>query len=138
MTASPVLQAATRLLITLLLLLGLFLLVRGHNEPGGGFAAGLVVAIALAILALAQGPQASRALLRADPRRLIAAGLAIALASGLGGWIGGDPFLTGHWTELVIGEATVKLGTPLLFDVGVALLVVGVAATAIFWFAEEA
>ncbi|NDJ84503.1 MAG: Na+/H+ antiporter subunit B [Chloroflexi bacterium] len=133
---SLILQTATRYLIPLLLLFAVFLLFRGHNEPGGGFVSGLVVAAAFALYAIAYGVDAARASLRVDPRYLIGAGLALILTSGVIGLVLGDPFLTGLWTTIEL-PAIGKLGTPLLFDVGVDVTVIGVTLLIIFTLAEE-
>jgi multicomponent Na+:H+ antiporter subunit A len=126
---SPVLTAVARFLVPLLVLFSLFLLWRGHNEPGGGFIAGLVAAGALALRVLASGSSAGRALLRLRPRTWIGAGLLLALASGLAGPLAGSAFMTGLWTELPLPGEALKLGTPLLFDLGVFALVLGFTAT---------
>jgi multicomponent Na+:H+ antiporter subunit B len=133
---SLILATAIRLLLPLMLLFSLFLLLRGHNEPGGGFVGGLVAAAAFALYSLAHGAREGRRLLRLEPLRLVAAGLLISLASGLVPLLAGQPFLTALWSSVpapVIGHA----GTPLLFDVGVYLLVAGVALLIIFTLMEE-
>jgi multicomponent Na+:H+ antiporter subunit B len=133
---SPVLRSGTRLLLPLMLLFSLFLLVRGHNEPGGGFVGGLAAATAFALVLLSEGLGAARRLVRFEPLALVAAGLLVALASGLPSLVAGQPYLTGLWlgTPLpVVG----KLGTPLLFDVGVYLVVVGIVLAILFALAEE-
>jgi multicomponent Na+:H+ antiporter subunit B len=136
---SLVLATASRFLITLLLLFAVFLLIRGHNEPGGGFIAGLVVAAALALYTFANGTQAARDLLRVDPLLLIGSGLAIALLSAVPGVVEGDSPLTGVWRDSPLpGGTEVKLGSPLLFDLGVFLAVVGSAASVVLRLAEEA
>jgi multicomponent Na+:H+ antiporter subunit A len=123
---SVVLQTGARLLLTLLLLTSLFMLWRGHNEPGGGFIGGLFAASAVVLYLLAFGRTATKRLLRVPPRLGLGAGLAVAVASGLmGTLLAGAPFLTGQWTTL----GGLKLGTPLLFDVGVFLVVVGFTLT---------
>ncbi len=71
---SLILSTATRYLLPLLLLFSLFLLLRGHNEPGGGFVGGLVAVAAFALYALAAGTQEARSLLRVDTRTLMAVG----------------------------------------------------------------
>jgi multicomponent Na+:H+ antiporter subunit B len=124
--SSVILQTATRSLISLLLVVALFALVRGHNEPGGGFIAGLGVTAAVVLYGLAFGAEPARSLLRVQPRVLVGAGLLVALASATAGLLIGDSFFDGLWTELDIpGMDPLKLGTPLLFDVGVAMVVVG-------------
>jgi len=127
---SLILRSAARLLLPLLLLFSIFLLLRGHNEPGGGFSGGLVAAAAFALLTIATDVPTTRRTLRMSPRVFIGAGLLVAVASGAIGLIGGGAFLTGLWAELPLpGGATLAVGTPLLFDVGVYLVVIGVVLT---------
>lgn len=135
---SFILLTTSRLLLPLLLMFSLFLFVRGHNEPGGGFVAGLVAAVAWVLYALATDTtQASRAL-RLQPRSLIGWGLLAALGSGLPGLLLGQPFLTAQWIEVSLpGGGYLELGTPLLFDLGVYLTVFGVTLTIIFALSEE-
>jgi len=124
---SIIFRTVSRLLMGLMLLFSLFLLWRGHNEPGGGFIGGLVAAAGLVVYGLADGPDSMRQILRADPRAIALSGLLIAVLSGVMPLLSGAEFLTGLW--LFIGAtATDKglaLGTPLLFDIGVYLTVVG-------------
>jgi multicomponent Na+:H+ antiporter subunit B len=133
---SVILSTAIRLLLPLLLLFSLFMLLRGHNEPGGGFVGGLVAAAALALYALAEGAGAARQLLKFDPRSLIVAGLTLALGSGILPLLWGAPLLTGLWLPVplpVLGH----IGTPLLFDLGVYLLVAGMALLIVLSLMEE-
>lgn len=133
---SLVLAAATRVVFPLLLLFSVFLLFRGHNEPGGGFVGGLVAATAYALLALTGGVAAARRVLPARPEVLIGAGLLAALASGLVGLAAGRPFMTGLWGDVslpVVG----KPGTPVLFDAGVYLTVLGVVLLILLTLQEE-
>ena len=125
---SLILQAATRVLMPLMLLFALFMLARGHNEPGGGFVAGLVVAAAYALQAFAFGVPAARKALLVDPEKLLGVGLLVALFTGLSAWTMGHPFLTAMWWA--------GLGSPLFFDIGVFLVVIGVVLTMTFTLAE--
>ncbi|MFN3595912.1 MAG: Na+/H+ antiporter subunit B [Rubricoccaceae bacterium] len=125
---SLILRTASRLTLALLLLLSIFLLLRGHNEPGGGFIGGLVGAGAFALYGLAYGPAAIRTLLRVETSVLIGAGLASAALAGLLALTEGAPFLTAVWVTIPIGDG-VKVGSPLLFDIGVYLVVVGFVLT---------
>ena len=135
---SLILQTATRFMLPVLLLFSVFLLLRGHNSPGGGFAGGLVAATAYVLYAMAFGPAAARQLLRADTRRLIGVGLLVALAGGAAGLLAGRPWFTGLWVTVPLFDpAGIHLGTPMLFDVGVYLAVAGVALTIILTLAEE-
>ena len=133
---SVILASAARLLFPLLLLFSVFLLFRGHNEPGGGFVGGLVAATAYALLALSCGVDSARRLLPARPEVLIGIGLLAALGSGLVSLASGRPFMTGLWGETplpVIG----KPGTPVLFDTGVYVTVVGVVLLILLTLQEE-
>ncbi len=133
---SVILSTATRYLLPLLLLFSIFALLRGHNEPGGGFVGGLVASAAFTLFALAHDVERARAILPLNPRLLIAAGLLIAVTSGLIGMLFGEPFMTTAWDSREI-PVVGKMGTPLLFDIGVYLAVMGVALTIIFSLAEE-
>lgn len=135
---SIILRLTARVLLPLLLLFSLFLFVRGHNEPGGGFVAGLVAAAAWALYAIAYNPAVARHALRVEPRLLIGVGLALALVSGLPGLIWPGAFLTGVWGTLEVpGLGAVDVGTPVLFDLGVYVAVFAVTVTIIFALAEE-
>jgi multicomponent Na+:H+ antiporter subunit B len=135
---SLILRTTARYLLPLLVMFSFFLLLRGHNEPGGGFVAGLIAAAGFALYALAYSPAEARRILRFEPRLLIALGLLVALASGIPGILGGLPFLTGLWAYLSVpGLGDLAAGTPLLFDMGVYLLVWGAALTIIFCLAED-
>jgi multisubunit Na+/H+ antiporter MnhB subunit len=136
MRSSLILLAATRILMPLLLLYSLFLLWRGHNAPGGGFVGGLIAASAFVLYSLTAGVPASRRALRVDPSTLLSLGLGVALVSGIPGVVLGRPFLSAVWGTLEIGAARLWLGTPLLFDVGVFLAVMGVVLTIVFTLAE--
>jgi len=133
---SSILQTATRLLMPLLLLFAVFLLLRGHNQPGGGFVAGLVVAASFVLHAIAFGVPAARRALLVGPSMLLGIGLLIALVSGVPGMVGGRPYMSGVWTTVRIGSAAVDVGTPLVFDAGVCLAVIGVIVTIVFTLTE--
>jgi multicomponent Na+:H+ antiporter subunit B len=135
---SLILHVSTKLLMPLLLLFAVFLLLRGHNAPGGGFVAGLVVAAAFVLYSLSQGRVAARRALLVDSSTLLSAGLLIALGSGLPAVLLGRPYMTALWTSLRIGDTTIALGTPLVFDLGVFLAVIGVVLTIVFALADTA
>lgn len=130
---SPIFRTAARLLMPLLLVFAVFLLLRGHDQPGGGFVAGLVTAAAFALYALAFGVTRARRALLVRPMTLLGAGLLIALLAGVPAVLRRAPYLTAWW-----GPAPVPFGTPVVFDVGVLLVVAGVALMMIFSLAEEA
>lgn len=136
MIRSLILAAATRLLMPLLLLYALFLLWRGHNAPGGGFVGGLVAASAFVLHSLTAGVAASRRALWIDPSTLLSLGLGVALISGIPGLVLGGTFMTAVWGTVEVGGSHLALGTPLLFDVGVFLAVLGVVLTIVFTLAE--
>lgn len=136
MSDSIILRTAVRLLVPVLGLLSLMILLRGHNEPGGGFIGGLLAAGAVALLQLAEGCAAARRLLRVDPRTIVAAGLLTAVASALAGLATGGALLQGlWWTTPVPGVG--KVSTVLLFDVGVYLVVVGTALLIVLELARD-
>lgn len=133
---SLILRTAANYLLPLLLLFSVFILLRGHYLPGGGFVGGLVAAIAFILHAFANGTQSAQKFLSYNPGYLIPLGLSVALFSGLLPMFLGHAFLTGIWMDdpvPVIG----MLGTPLLFDIGVYLVVIGVTLTIIFTIAES-
>lgn len=135
---SIILRSATRYLFPLIVLFSIFLLLRGHHEPGGGFIGGLLAATAFVLYAVAYDVNASRRMLRIEVHQLIALGLLCAVAAGLIGLFRGQPFLTGRWLTLnVRGFGEFHLGTPLLFDFGVYLVVIGIVLMMIFALAEE-
>jgi multisubunit Na+/H+ antiporter MnhB subunit len=133
---SSILQTAARLLMPLLLLFAVFLLLRGHDQPGGGFVGGLVVASSFVLYSIAFGVDAARRALLIKPSTLLGSGLLVALASGIPGVIDGRPFMSALWTTFGTGSAAVAVGTPLIFDIGVFLTVIGVVLTIVFTLAE--
>jgi multicomponent K+:H+ antiporter subunit A len=107
-------------------LFALYLLLRGHDLPGGGFVAGLTAAVALILQYMIGGTRWIEDRLTVQPLRWIGLGLLIATATGLGAWAFGRPFLTSHfdYAEVpLLGE--VPVASTLLFDVGVFALVIG-------------
>ena len=133
-----ILPTATTYLMPALLLLSLFLLLRGHNEPGGGFAGGLVAAAAFVLLSVASGVSVARRALQVDPRSLIGVGLVLMIVSGfVGPLFYGEPYLTSHWWTFPVADYQVAVGTPLLFDIGVYLGVAGTILLIVFSLEEE-
>ena len=131
---SVILLGTTRFLVILMMGFSLFLLWRGHNEPGGGFVGGLVASVAFGLLCISRGPDAARRTLRIDPRTLAGVGVGLALVAGVWGLVLGGSFLQGYWVTI----GGLKLGTPLLFDLGVYLVVIGAVATLLLSLEEDA
>ncbi len=133
---SLILRTSAWLMFPVLLLFSIFLLLRGHNEPGGGFVGGLVAASAILLQMIAFGPAEVRRLIPFDILVLLPAGLLVAALSGLPALLLGQPFLSGLWVTLpVLGG--LKLGTPVIFDIGVYLVVLGITVQIILSMAEE-
>ena len=133
-----ILQRAGHFLFPALLVLSLIVLYRGHNLPGGGFIGGLMAATAFILVGIGGSMEDAKAKLRVDPVHLLGIGLCVAIVSGLPGMLGGGDFLTGVWlptfTVPVLGA--VHLGTPLVFDIGVYLVVIGFTLHTTFNLAE--
>lgn len=131
---SFILRAVASFLFFLINLFAVYLLLRGHNLPGGGFIGGLGSALSFVLLILARGVEDTQRMLGVDPVRLAVAGLALALLTGIAPMLVGDAFLRHYHVSVpslpLIGG--LKLGTPLLFDVGVFLVVIGVTTKLLF------
>ena len=124
---------ATRAIMPMAILVGIYIFLRGHNEPGGGFIAGLVVAIALLMQYMASGFAWAEERQRLTYHATIALGVLIATATGVGAWFNGMPFLTSaHDYFPVPGIAVLHLSTAVAFDVGVFLTVVGAVMLALW------
>ncbi|HEV2129918.1 MAG TPA: MnhB domain-containing protein [Longimicrobiaceae bacterium] len=136
---SLILRKVAQAILPVAVLFSAYLFLRGHNEPGGGFIAGLVITAAIVLEALAFGAAWARERLTPLIRPLFAIGLLMAAISGMAAMLAGDPFLTHyHWKPPLPGGGYIHLTTALLFDLGVFLVVIGTTSTAIAVFAEEA
>lgn len=113
------------LIVAIMLVFSVYVCLRGHNEPGGGFIGGLIAASALAIWGMAAGVEAARKALRVDPLALAGGGVFAAALSGLASTFTGSPFMTSIWLYLDLGETNVPLSTPMIFDIGVYFVVFG-------------
>ncbi|MEM0899566.1 MAG: Na+/H+ antiporter subunit B [Pseudomonadota bacterium] len=112
-------------LSSLLILFSIFILLRGHNEPGGGFIGGLIGASALAVYGIACGVSPVRRAIRWHPMSIAGFGLFCAAIAGLMSLFVNVPFLTGLWVYPTIFGEELKLSTTLIFDIGVYLVVLG-------------
>ena len=136
---TPLLRTSASIVAPLQFALALYFLLRGHNEPGGGFIGGLVAASSVLLYGLGFGFREVESRVPISWFNLVLIGLAVAISSGLLSVFLGLPFLTGVWgPELYVPLAgKLKLGTVLLFDIGVFVLVMGFGIGLAFSFTEE-
>jgi len=127
-TRSLLLEAVLRVLYPLMLGVAVWILLRGHNEPGGGFIGGVIAVAATAAWASVFGVAAARRRVPLGPQGLAASGVALALASGLPGVLAGVPYLTHLWITVPLGFSDLKLSTVMIFDLGVFCAVWGALA----------
>jgi len=123
----------TRVMMPIAFMVGIYIFLRGHNQPGGGFVAGLVVSIALLMQYMASGFVWAQSRQRTEYHKLIGIGILIAGLTGAGSWMAGRPFLTssyGYFNLPLIGEF--ELVTATLFDLGVFLTVLGAVMLMLF------
>ena len=136
---SLILKVGTRYLAGILIVFSLYMLIRGHNEPGGGFIGGLIGATGFVLYALAWGVKDARAALKIMPQNIAVAGLGLALLAGLIAGLFGDDLFTGQWVFLNPNEDSkgLPISTILLFDIGVYLVVFGAILSIVFAMEEE-
>ncbi|WP_339106785.1 monovalent cation/H+ antiporter subunit A [Roseovarius rhodophyticola] len=116
----------TRVMMPVVLMVGFYIFLRGHNEPGGGFIAGLIVSIGVVMQYMASGFSWTAARMRYPYHGIIGAGVLIAGLTGIGSWFVSKPFLTSDFTYVRIPPfQEFELATAALFDLGVFLAVVG-------------
>ncbi len=129
-----IIRETTRRLSALILVFSVFVLLRGHDLPGGGFSGGLIASIAFCLYVFAFDARTVRRTLRVDPRYMVAAGLVLAIGSSFVGLaVSGASFLTSQWVTI----AGQKIGTTVIFDVGVYLVVVGTVLTFVLGIKER-
>ncbi len=133
---SLILKTSSRFLLIIFAMFSLFLLLRGHQQPGGGFTGGLLLGGGFALHGLAHGRRAIEELLGLDPKAIVGCGLLAALASGVPAALGGRPFLTGTWSAWSL-PGVGKIGSVLLFDLGVYLVVFGTILLVYLSLSEE-
>lgn len=136
---SAILVAAAKIIVPLQLGFSVFVLLRGHNAPGGGFVGGLIASSAVALVLITHGARRARSRMVLGPAGFTLWGLGLALASGIPAVATGQPFMTARWAFAVpvplLGK--VMLGTPLLFDGGVYMVIVGISTAMVLALAEE-
>jgi multicomponent Na+:H+ antiporter subunit B len=133
---SIILRTVARLMLPLLLVLSVFMLLRGHNLPGGGFIGGLVAACAIILQMIAFGPTFARRVLPVSYIAMAGFGVFFGAIWGLPAMFLGEPFMYALWIEEPI-PGIGKIGTPVLFDIGVFLTVIGVTTQIALLLAEE-
>lgn len=124
---SLIYKVGANLLFGILLVFSIFMLLRGHNEPGGGFIGGLIGAIAFIVYKLSSDIQSTLVVLRVNPKNIAMFGLATALLGGLIGPMFGDGLFSGQWyfINATADSKGFPISSVLLFDVGVYLTVLG-------------
>lgn len=133
-----ILQTVTKIVVFIILTLGVYLFLSGHNNPGGGFIGGLVLASAVVLLYLAYDIETVHKGIPFDFKLVAALGVLIAVTSGLGAVFFDSHFLTqafSYFNLPVFGET--ELSTVSIFEAGVALTVVGVVVTIILSISED-
>lgn len=133
-----IVRATARALSPGIFLLSLVFLVRGHDEPGGGFIGGLVAGAGIVLEYLARGPERLRRFPPIPAASLLGAGLALAVAYGLAGLAFGDAFLRGAVWSADLGVGELKVAASLAFDLGVYLVVAGLVLAYLRSFGEWA
>ena len=117
------------MIVSTMLVFSIYVCLRGHNEPGGGFIGGLIAASAIAVLGMASSAKDARRALRFDPLTIAGVGVLLSGCSGVLSIFNGNPFLTSIWLYLDLGGSIVPLSTPMLFDIGVYCVVFGTIAS---------
>lgn len=123
-------RTAAPIIVALMLVFSVFVLLRGHNQPGGGFIGGLIAAAAIAVYGMATGVAHVRRALRVHPITLAGFGLLLAGLSGFVAFPFEMPYLTGLWEVFHFGDTEVAISTPGLFDIGVYFVVLGTMSAA--------
>jgi multisubunit Na+/H+ antiporter MnhB subunit len=135
--SSAILRHAARVLTPAIVVLAVFFLLRGHDDPGGGFIAGLVLGAGIVFRWLAFGSEGIGRLLPASPTVLLASGLGLAVVTGLAPMAFGEPFLKGEIWKAELWGGELKVTSSLVFDVGVSLVVVGMVGAFVRALGEE-
>ncbi|MFI4861514.1 MAG: MnhB domain-containing protein [Phycisphaerales bacterium JB063] len=135
--SSLILRNAMSLIFPLTLIFAIYMALKGHNEPGGGFIGGLIAATALVMIRMSHGKDAMARLMPFHPRVLIAGGIALAGLTAVVPMAFGLPLLTSRAPYIYPLGHEIHVPTAMFFDLGVLLVVVGVASGMIFRLGEE-
>ncbi len=131
-----ILSTLLKVLTPLFIGFALYMFFRGHNNPGGGFIAGLIASIPFMLHAMVFGYEGTTRVFKIKPKLLASIGLLLALVSGLFSVFNGQPFMSPIWIEETV-PLIGKIGTPIFFDLGVFLVVFGVVLQITFLLTEE-
>lgn len=133
-----ILRTVTKVAVYIILTFAINLFFSGHHHPGGGFVGGLALGCAITLLFLTFDIESVRANIPVDFKAMAAAGVLIAVLTGVGGMVYGEPFLTQtfDYFKLPLFGKT-ELATAMVFDFGVALAVIGTAMTIIITISED-
>jgi len=131
-----ILENIIKVLIPLFFVFALYMFFRGHDQPGGGFIGGLIATIPFMLHAISFGPSETREKYKLKPLLVASVGLFVALLSGVLPLIASEAFLTGLWTKANLPFIK-KFGTPVLFDIGVFMVVFGMVVQVTFLFAGD-
>ncbi|NCC21955.1 MAG: Na+/H+ antiporter subunit B [Alphaproteobacteria bacterium] len=135
---STILKAATRILMALILIFAIYMLLRGHDDPGGGFIGALITSAAFVLYKFAYGSEETRKIMVLDSRGISMLGIGCAIAAGLMSLFTGKTFLTGLWLPAYVeGRIPLPVSTVLLFDIGVYLAVTGAVLTIVLALEED-
>ncbi|EOZ98468.1 Na(+) H(+) antiporter subunit B [Indibacter alkaliphilus LW1] len=132
---SIIFQTASKYLLPLLLLFSVFILLRGHYLPGGGFVGGLMAAIAFILYSFAFGLKETKSIVKLNPRYLMPVGLAVSILAAVSPWLVNLPVMTGLWYDEPL-KLIGMVGSSLFFDIGVYLVVIGSTLTIMFSISE--
>lgn len=134
---SIILSLAAKYVKPILLLFSIFILLRGHNAPGGGFIAGLLAGSGFIFYAMAEGINKGYQSLPLKPEQSIKLGFTLIFLSAIGGLITAEAVMKGMWIKIDLAITVIKIGTPLIFDAGIYFVVTGVLIMITFTIMNE-
>lgn len=131
-----IVRTVIKFLIPLFFIFSIYLLFRGHHEPGGGFIGGLIAAIPFTFHAMIYGARETKKAFHINTMLLMSVGLLFSASSGVFSLLNGQPFMSSLWADFYL-PIFGKPGTPILFDVGVYILVMGIVLRITLNMSEE-